>query len=385
VAPGQVNGQGASHSNLLLSQFVKEEALPKFSGDMCEFDDFQWKMERHLETIEVAQGSKIPDKVKLLILEKSLPEHDKKWLHLLLRQGNNVTYQSFMAQLASRNGSMKETQARDKWNALNFRTAGKVSVTELFRFEVEFRQARQDLPTVSDEECYRHLLSKLPQHMANWVIEEEIRIRTTQPQLLIEMPDGYSEKALIDCAKKVSGETLTQVQRVRGNEFLVTFMCWANAKKMLELHGRKIRESPQAFKVQEMQPKFTVDQVFDLVKHKLEGRERGDHFLKTHFGTPRDRWRSPVRDPRYVRILEENDPPRQEGNQREISPPQKNGRGRSRSLSPRPITATKSRDTQSLSPKSQSPPPPIDPQFSSIISAIPRLQWGNELEEWREE
>ena len=312
VAPVGVQGdQRPGNSNLLLTQIVKEESLPKFSGEIADFDEFQWKFSRHMETIETIQGTTIPDKIKLLILEKTLPEHDKKWMQLLLRKGEPLSYRGFMAKLATKAGSNKETQAREKWNTLTFRSAGKVTCNDFFKFEMEFRQAQQGLGNLTEEECYRHLMSKLPASMSTWVIEEEVRLRTTCPKLIVELPIHYTDQAILDCIKKVTGATPATLKRNKPGEFVATFVNWEDAKKMLDMHGKKLRGLDHVFKVQEVLPKMAVDQVFDLVKLKLEGRERGDQLFRMNRSNL-DRYRSPLHDSRYVRVTSTTPSPPQE-------------------------------------------------------------------------
>ena len=153
-------------NNALLSHFLRDETTPKFTGLGGDFDEWQWRLQRHISTLEAAQGTTFPECLKKIILVKALSEHDRRWLDMLERQGERITFQTIMAKLRARAEPTKESQARQKWEALFFRTNGKIMVQELYHFEVDFREAQAGVPEITEEERYRHLLSKLPQHLS---------------------------------------------------------------------------------------------------------------------------------------------------------------------------------------------------------------------------
>ena len=142
--------------------------------------------------------------------------------------------------------------------------------------------------------------------------------------------------------------------------FRVTLGNWMLAKKALEMDGRRIDGLDRDLNISEMQPKLTVDQVFDLIRRKLESRERGDNYLRQGGHQSRDRFRTPTRDsPRYVRETSAESQKNSEGQKSPTSPRQVTPRGRNRdrrrsqerrnSYSPGP----KGRDATPTSPASQ--------------------------------
>ena len=144
------------------------------------------------------------------------------------------------------------------------------------------------------------------------MIDEESRLRCTQPQLLFELPAAFTEASVREFVHRALGTNPVVVERLKFGEFLVTFLNWVVAKKALELHGRKLKGIADTIKVREVQPKLTVDQAFDLIARKLETRERGDHYKglgNSSGNNNKDRWRSPTRDSRYVRVTESDKSP----------------------------------------------------------------------------
>ena len=361
IAPVNVGSQAGGFdghgNNAVMNQLIRDETIPKFSGQGGDFDDWQWRFQRHINTLEAAHGKPLPDKIKLVILERALPDCDRRWLVVLERQGELVTYQTVMAKLRAKAEPTKETQARQKWDALSFKTNGKITGHELYRFEVDFREAQQGVPSLSEEESYRHLLGRLPQHLSGWVIDEESRLRCTQPQLKFELPVEFTEVSVSDFVRAALKTNPVSVVTVSPGIFKVTFLNWMVAKKALEFDGRKIAGQQNEAKVSEIQPKMTVDQAFEMLGRRLEGRERGDNYLRQS-APHRDRFRSPRNDPRYVREAEASDSPRSprrtrspgrqspRGQKKEKTPSSPISDGRSATPTSQPASETKSWDSR---------------------------------------
>lgn len=312
----------------MLTQLLKDAAIPKFSGEPCDFDDFRWQFERHITNIESAQKEKIQESVKIAILEKTLPENERKWLMQLQKQGETVTAQSFLGRLGTRFNTSKETQIRKRWNDIGMKHGGRITVNDLHHFEMEFRQLRSELPTLGEEECYRHLLSKLPQHMTGWIVEEETRLNLTQPQVSIVLPRDYAPEGVRLSISAMIGTPPVTVQKVKPANFILTFNQKNAAKAILEFNGKRLQGGTENLVVKELPQRMLTELIFEFLYHRLEGRDRTDQFCRNN--TPVDRFRSPSRDPRFVRVTEVDD---QESRRRSPGP-RRGRRGRSRSVSP---------------------------------------------------
>ena len=84
--------------------------------------------------------------------------------------------------------------------------------------------------------------------------------------------------------------------------------------------------------VKEIDQKLTVEQIFDLLHIKLEGRERADQFCRQN--APSERWRSPTRDGRYVRVTDAKENEMHDGEDKQGRGSKKKKDGRNRSSSP---------------------------------------------------
>ena len=109
--------------------------------------------------------------------------YESRWLQHIQKEGQRVTCQGFLSQMEAKFSSAREIQIRQKWEALKCNHNGEITVADLQKFELEFRQLRKELPTISDEEVQRHVMKRLPQHIVNWVADEEIRLKSEHPGL----------------------------------------------------------------------------------------------------------------------------------------------------------------------------------------------------------
>ena len=292
-----------------------------------------------------------------MLLEKALPEKEKRRIQVAQRQGEQISCQGFLSQLGARFGTTKENMLRKKWQELALKHSGKLSVQDLHDFELDFKQVRQDLNDLTDRECREHLLKKLPKHLTGWVVEQEGRLRTEKPQVLFSVGSDYPVSAIAETVRAYAAVEPTKVVKVKPREFLLQFTDQTAVKKMMELDGVVESGVGKPTKVREVDQMHSVDQMFDLVTAKLEGRDRADQYCRGD--PPIERYRSPTRDPRYVRIADREDQEEREARGRETGkspprspPPPKNDNKRPSSPRPSSPAAPKGESRNNTPPKS---------------------------------
>ena len=336
---------------------VKETAVPKFSGEVCDFEQFRWLFTRYLGKLEQSQGHPLDEDLKVFILEKALPQYESRWLQQMQQEGHEVTCQGFLAKLEAKFGATRENQVRQKWEALRCQHEGKMTAFDLQKFELEFRQLRKELPMIHDEEVHRHLLKRLPSHMVNWVADEEARLKTERPRVVWTVPEDRTNADICQSVLDFIGEMPERVHRVQPKIFVVTFGNMHAATKFLELNGMQIGDTGTTMQVRPANQQMGLDQVFTFLTGRLECRDKADSYLRT-VPNQNGRWRTPNRDPRYVRITDaEEESTESEGSETEVQPRRyrKDRRYRkNRSLSPVNVAGGQKNSKTA-------PPPPPEP------------------------
>ena len=66
-------------------QIFKDSAIPKYSGQPASFGDFKWEFERFLELYVASKTNKPTEQEKLMLLERALPEPERRRLQHLQR------------------------------------------------------------------------------------------------------------------------------------------------------------------------------------------------------------------------------------------------------------------------------------------------------------
>ena len=289
---------------------TREQAIPKFSGEASHFVLFKFTFERHMSMLEQSsnRGRKMREEEKLLMLEMALPEKHKRRLILAQQSGKGVTYSSYMRELETLLGPTQESEVMKKWNEISMRFAGRITSIDLSDFELEFDQLRQQLPELTDRECLRHLMTRLPQQLVNYVHDEELRLQNTSPQVQVIFPDDMTEleaKRNIDGLMRVNSVKVTKRE---ARNFVVTLSDHADVKKILAVNGKGVRGSTETIKTQEVRRQLDLTGVFEYLRRRLISKDRADQAPRPFYN---DRNRSPNRDNRFVRGAT-NDPPTQE-------------------------------------------------------------------------
>ena len=168
--------------------------LPKYSGDPATFEIFKWQFLRYFEFVDANRTNKYTEKEKLIILERALPDREKRRLIHAQKLGNIGSCQQFLRDMETLLATANESKSLKKWNELSFRFGGRITPDDLMNFETDFECLRYALPHLTEGECQRHLMSKLAPQLATYVHEEEARLHLSQPQILVKMPNEYPQE-----------------------------------------------------------------------------------------------------------------------------------------------------------------------------------------------
>ena len=387
----RVNTIGAEkrdpHKNFILGQMVRETAVPKFSGEVCDFEHFRWAFTRYIGKLEQTQGQQLDEDIKVFILEKALPPYETKWLQQMLQEGQKITCQGFLAKLEAKFGATRESQVRQKWESLKCQHDGKMTAFDMQKFELEFKQLRKELPIIHDEEVHRHLMRRLPGHMVNWVTDEEARLKADRPRVVWTTPGQKSNAEIAASVLDFIGEMPEKVHRVQPKVFVITFGKKEGAKKMLDLNGMQL-ETGETLHIRPEDHHMSLDEVFSFLTHRLECRDKVDSYLRTP-PQQNNRWRS-NRDPRYVRITdvdtEQSETDEEEESEEDEDRPRGRSRDRryrkSRSVSPVAAEQKRSKSAPARSEPARPPtPPPEKPQpkaqSDGALSDGGKAKWQN--------
>jgi hypothetical protein len=172
--------------------------VPRYSGEPGAFGGFKWRFEKFLELADAPRVRKFSETEKLVILERALPERERKRLIHGMQTKKTLTLQQFLRDMENLLATSNESRSTKKWNELSLRYGGRITIDDLVNFETDFECVRYDLPHLTEGECLRHLLTKLPSQLVNYVHEEEARLHLTYPQVVVTIPrDSPDQTAFV--------------------------------------------------------------------------------------------------------------------------------------------------------------------------------------------
>jgi hypothetical protein len=305
VAMVEVDRAGRT-SGSVVPQIIKDNMAPKFSGEPCDFEMFRWEFERFLSHFERSRPVALGEDEKLILLERALPDREKRRLMFMQKARKGVTYQSFMRDLESVLSPTQDSQIHKRWNELSMRYGGKITLEDVYNFQLEFDQLRHHLSHLTEGECHRHLIAKLPNQLVNYVHDEETRLQLSQPQVLINLPGDFSEPVVKTNMEVLLKVTASRVIKQGPGSYLFTLTDSIDVKRALEANGRSLRGTGSELHVKDVRRRLSIQEVFEYLRCRLESRERADQYNRSFGG---DRGRSPNRDNRNVRIAEKEEEP----------------------------------------------------------------------------
>ena len=125
-------------SKIPAPQIFKDSTIPKYSGQPATFGDFKWEFERFLELYVASKTNKPTEQEKLMLLERALPEPERRRLQHLQRAKKVTTYKGFMREMDGILSSAQDSQMLQRWNDLAIKHSGKITLTNFYEFQLEF-------------------------------------------------------------------------------------------------------------------------------------------------------------------------------------------------------------------------------------------------------
>ena len=185
-----------------------------------------------------SKTNKPTEQEKLMLLERALPEPERRRLQHLQRAKNVTTYKGFMREMDGILSSAQDSQMLQRWNDLAIKHSGKITLTNFYEFQLEFEEVMHHLAYLTESECHRHLMAKLPFHFLTNVRDEEMRLQISSPQVLINLPGDRSEDVVKNNMQSLLKITISKVTKMGPGSYLFTLTDHLDLKKALESDGR---------------------------------------------------------------------------------------------------------------------------------------------------
>ena len=146
-------------------------------------------------------------------------------------------------------------------------------------FRIDFLKAKRGVPDVGEGEAKRHLLAKLPNHMASNMFKKEIERTRTSKKLHVDPGQEISSNAMRAQIKDWVRVNPSYLEDLGENNFQVTMPDQESAERLLAMHYSEIEGSEHPLYVKKIPVQFSVVEIFDLLEEQLAEAED----LEAHF------------------------------------------------------------------------------------------------------
>ncbi len=252
-------------------EVLKSLSKPHFSGYTLDWPQFARDWEKYLT--KIACGQVLSDPEKLALFEGVIDKESALRMQSLKDSDFGTTYQAFYAKMEDRYGVHRDRGTRQKWQDISIHTEGKISPREWESFRVRFQMAQKEVNDATEEEAYRMFMNKIPQFMITWISEKEYKLNEQNPVILMSAIPNLPLEAVKKTIQKFVGKAPISVDAAGPAVYKIKFGDAETAQRMVEMHGRVIKGSPDKLRVKRVSRTCTVHELFELCLRKLKVQE----------------------------------------------------------------------------------------------------------------
>lgn len=260
--------------DLVHLEIARNARPPYFDNQPSKWEDFTGEWQIYWE--RMSQNGKHSEATKLQLFEGCLPESIKEEIKLLRYQGQQLGFTQVYAMLEARFAPHKKLGARRAWVEVALQNQGKITSGHWHNFWVKFKIAWLRVQDATPDEAYRMLLSKLPNFMINWVVEEQESRNRKHPMVNVRVPGAFTAVEIKESIQKLLNIVPQKIIPKPNGDTWVVFDSRGDAEKMLLLHSRKLAGSTQQITVQVVQQQLQVQEIYQVIEDKLMVKDKQD-------------------------------------------------------------------------------------------------------------
>ena len=272
VAPvGAVGGghptQVPFFGSMLQMQLAKGLQTPYFE-DGDNWADFAWNWGRYWSAL-TRGGVEVGDEEKLEIFDSCLSAKLRHMTKYLYKGTEKIAFEHVFSILEQRNGQKASQQGRYVWENVSLPLQGKLTLSDLRVFRIDFLDAQRGVPDVGEGEARRHLLAKLPIFLGERIFKKELEKTRTSKKVHVNPGQPVSVSDMRSYIREWTRTSPFDVQSKGDGGFEVLMPNEESAERLLALNCTEIENSEQLLQVKKMPVQFSVVDIFDLLEEQL--------------------------------------------------------------------------------------------------------------------
>ena len=235
---------------------------------------------------QLSQGREYPETQKLEVLKNCLSLGLQNEIKLMYRSGQKPGFTTVFAWLKAKFGLGASMGARRLWQEVCLHSSNKVKPSDWREFVTNFNMAKINVKDATLEETYRLLLRNIPSFIVKWVVEEECKRSSKNPQVRLQAIANLTSPELTKAIQDLAHVTPRAVKSIGGSEYLIDFDSSRDSEKLLLLSGRIIKGQQKPLIAELVEYKMTPEDIDRFVYEKLCTWERANEaagFAKDFF------------------------------------------------------------------------------------------------------
>ena len=165
---------------------------------------------------------------------------------------------------------MASQQGRFVWENFSLPLQGKVTLSDLRIFRIEFLDAQRGVPDFGEGEARRHLMAKLPTFLGERIFKKELEKTRTSKRVHINLGGQVVPSSEMRGLIREWGRTSPLEMESKGDGVYEVLMpSEESVERLLAYNCHEIEDSDQVLQVKKMPVQFSVVDIFDLLEEQL--------------------------------------------------------------------------------------------------------------------
>ena len=265
---GSDAGGRSSGARHLFNQAVKGDAVPRFSGNYADWQDFARKWQHYLKMVHADGTGPLPEALVLNALEGRLDRASAALLATRRMENPGLSYHQFWHELESR--FVRDVQAlhRQNWHKLAVEKRGHTpTVLEWTEFMALYQGRRALVENWGEEEDRELVYAQLTQELCKEALKERAKRRLGKKWVRVSVPAGSTIGEVRREMEAAVGTHLRLASQDRHN-FVVDCADDLQMRALLDWDGAKL--DGRTVRVSRAQYDFNGDDLLEFVRGILE-------------------------------------------------------------------------------------------------------------------
>lgn len=187
----------------------------------------------------------------------------------LYKGADKIAFEHVFSILEQRNGQRASQQGRFVWENVSLPLQGRVTLSDLRVFRIDFLDAQRGVPDVGEGEARRHLMARLPNFLGERIFKKEMERSRTSKKVHINPGQVVPPSEMRGFVRDWARVAPLELESKGDGSFEVLMPSEESVERLLAYNCHEIEGSDHVLQVRKMPVQFSVVDIFDLLEEQL--------------------------------------------------------------------------------------------------------------------